>query len=240
MNQSKSLELPQIYVTPQHGALITIISVNLVSILHSDKIALFQIFAMLFSLSAFHVAEIYFLPKYAKPKKWLLPYLLITLLSATIVFTQQSQIILLLTGLLILGSLFILLSNRPKIKTVFHLISFALIIWVSLFGLATQKPKLLLNLFIQLLIYFSFTVAFIHWRLGKLSFQALDSILLFALITCVILHDWSGIIALTSVLTIKWLMIFYSKNFWNKTSLKIIGYEETIFLSIYIFLMTIN
>lgn len=242
MNQIKSLTHPKIYVSPQHGALITIISVNLVGILHSEKMALFQIFAFVFSLSSFHVAEIYFLPSHAKAKekKWLIAYSLLTLISATIIVIEQSQIVLLLTGLLILCSLFLFLQNKSKAKTIFHLVSFALIIWVSLFSLTTQSPKLLLNLFIQLLIYFSFTVALIHWRLGKVPFQTLHFIFITSLTMCVFLHHWAGIIALTSILFFKWVLIIFAKSYWNKAPLKIFGYEETVFLSIYIFLMTTN
>lgn len=242
MNQIKSLTHPKIYVSPQHGALITIISVNLVSILHSEKMALFQIFAFVFSLSSFHVAEIFFLPSHAKEKekKWFITYSLLTLISATIIVIEQSQIALLLAGLLLLCSFFLLLQYKPKFKTIFHLVSFALIIWISLFSLTTQSPKLLLNLFIQLLVYFSFTVALIHWRLGKLPSQTLHFIVISSLTMCMFLHNWPGIIALTSILAFKWLLIIFTKSYWSKAPLKIFGYEETIFLSIYIYLMTTN
>lgn len=241
MNQVKNIARPMIYISQQHGALITIISVNLMSILHSDKIAVFQIFAFLFSLSVFHVGEIYFLPKRVRAKEinWLITYLLSTIICGAFIVTQQPQIVILLSGLFLLSGMFFILKNKTETKAIFYFVSFALLIWVSLFSISTQSPKLLFNLYLQLLIYFSFTVALINWRLGKLPLQIINYTLIASLVMCLLIHDWKGILALTGILSLRWLLFTFTKTYWVKAPLKVFGYQETLFLSAYIFLMTL-
>lgn len=242
MQLSKSLKifnLGNLYVSQQHGALITIISVNMMGILHSDKIQAFQFCSLLFGLSAFHAMEILLLPIRQKEKlhSAFFIYSFLATFCGLFLAAHQPQFLLLISGLIILSSLFFLTKNIPKTKTIFHLVSFALIIWISLFSLNTESSRKTINLFIQLLAYFSFTVAFIHWRLGKIPFNYLRILFLSEILLCGILLQWKGIIALAIIIIAKALLILIFKRFWQKAPLKILGYEETISLTTYIILM---
>lgn len=232
--------LPKPYVSNQHGAIITLIFVNFIAVIHSTQFHFMQIFALVFSLSAFHATEIILLPSFQKRqlKSAFLIYLSLGILGGLNILMYQSQLLVLLAGLLILSSIFFLVKNS-KAKTVFHLVSFALLIWISLFSLITPSTKTIFNLFIQLFIYFTFTVAFIHWRLGKITLQKLKILALIEVGVCLILYSWKGIPALAIILLSKSLIIYLSKNYWQKAPLKILGYEETASLTLYIILMTL-
>lgn len=234
------LGLPKPYISNQHGALITLIFVNFIAVIHSSQFHVMQIFALLSSLSAFHTTEIFLLPLNQKRqlKTAFLFYFCLSAIGSLFVFTNQSQLPVLLAGLLFLSTIFFIVKNNPKAKTTFHLVSFALLIWISLFSLITPSIKTILNLFIQLFIYFTFTVAFIHWRMGKISFEKLKILAVIELGICFLLYSWKGIPALIIILLSKNLIIYTTKGYWQKAPLKIFGYEETISLTLYIILMT--
>jgi hypothetical protein len=237
---SKTFSTIKPYISQQFGALITILCINILGIIHSEKIHSYQIFSLFFCLSAFHTMEILTLPK-AQRKKLNLAlslYLCVAMISGLIVAIYQPQLPLLLTGLILLSCLFGILKSLPKAKTLFHLISFALLIWISLFSLNTNNPLKTINLFIQLFAYFSLTVALIHWRLAKVPFQYLQILFLSELLLCGFLWQWKGINALAIIIIAKAITILIAKNYWKKAPLKIFGYTETIFLTIYIILMT--
>ena len=237
---SKSFNTIKPYISQQYGALITILCINILGIIHSEKIHTFQIFSLFFCLAAFHTMEILTLPKAQRKKLHLALsfYFCVTAIAGIIVAVNQTQLPLLLTGLILLGSLFTILKGFPKAKTLFHLVSFALLIWISLFSLDTNNSLKTINLFIQLFAYFSLTVALIHWRLAKVPFHYLQILFLSELLLCGFLWQWKGINALAIIIIAKAITILIAKNYWQKAPLKIFGYAETISLTIYIILMT--
>lgn len=235
----KALIFSKPYISQQQGALITIVCVNIIGIFHSDKIHTFQIFALFFGLSSFHVMEILLLPEKARAK-WissLFFYTIVAGICGLFIAMHQSQLLFFLKGLVFISLLFLIVQSFPKAKTFFHLVSFALLIWIGLFSLDTNNTKKIINLFIQLVAYFSFTVAFIHWRLGKLSYDILRLLFILEILLCSFLLQWNGIIALGIIVFLKGIMIHLTRIYWQKAPLKILGYEETISLISYLVLM---
>lgn len=202
------LRIPKPYISPQHGALITLIGVTFVGVLHSEATTLLQICAFIFAFSSFHAVELITAPKrvFETQKKFAYIYGCLALLNGTILMLWHPQFILLTTTLITLGALFFAIHKKNQLRTLKDLVSFALLIWISLYSVNTKNPHLILNLFAQTFLYFTFTVALIHWRLKKISAKQLIYLFAIEMAICLCLITWNGMPLLISIIALKALL----------------------------------
>lgn len=229
-----------LYLSKQHGALITIIICNIIALMASAEWHLFQIFTLLFGISAFHVMEYFTLLKREKSRLNNGFYFYVALMTLSLVSVIHYHNNLPTIASIGFPFAFIYLINQKFFKntSVGHLSAFALLILAGLLTHNSQEPLSIIHLFSQLFIYFSCSVLLINWKIGKIKITWLTAFTFFATALLFFFHEPTyTIYFLLIIINTKLLFTYLFKSLILKTKMKTIGYLETLACLLLIYIL---